>query len=121
MWGQILPLVLTLVFAAAVLVLTLVVFQLTRINAIEYVSTHGLQGANLDGARFSEASFRLASFDKADLSGALFWDADFQHATLRGARMSGAELYGVDFTGARWGEDTIWPEGIGPIEKEVIS
>ena len=78
-----------------------------------------LQGASLDGANLSDADLR-----SADLSGAKLWDANLSDANLQGANLTEAQLWGANLsdadlflanlTGAKYGDDTTWPDGFDP-------
>ncbi len=57
-------------------------------------------GADLSGAKLSDADLRRANLDGADLSGANLYGADLRRANLDGADLSGANLDGADLSGA---------------------
>jgi hypothetical protein len=59
-----------------------------------------LRGADLQGARLSNASLTLADLRDVDLSGAELWFANLQGANLEGANLSGAELWFANLQGA---------------------
>ena len=66
-------------------------------------------GQALWGANFSYANLTGANMEHTHMSGADFWYADLREANLREANLSGAA----------WDKTTVWPEGIGPLDKET--
>jgi pentapeptide repeat protein len=63
-------------------------------------------GANLAGADLSSSRCHRTSFAAADLTG-----ADLSQADLPGADLTGATLADATLAGARFDQDTKWPEG----------
>ena len=74
--------------------------------------------ANLNGAYFGWANLAEAIFCGSDLTGTNFNRANFSGAYLGWTNLTGAYLSGADFTGAHWDKNTIWPDGIGPLNDQ---
>ena len=43
---------------------------------------------------------------------------DFRRADFIGADLSAANINRADLTGAHWDKNTIWPDGIGPLNDQ---
>jgi len=97
--------------------------------------------ANWKGAQLSKADLRWqnftgADFDHATLDGAVFWGATLKNANLSHADLSHADLTGTDITGAdlseakvegacffgaRYSQETRFPDGFGnPKERGCV-
>ena len=68
------------------------------------------QPDNQKGANLSQIDFRWANFHKA-----VFSEADLDEVDFTGARFYIANFSGADLSKAVWDENTIWPDGIGPL------
>jgi uncharacterized protein YjbI with pentapeptide repeats len=74
-----------------------------------------IEAKDLSGVDLWRADLSNANLRGADLSGADLWRADLQGADLREADLSGARLIG-----ARYNENTQWPEGFYYINSGAI-
>jgi hypothetical protein len=83
----------------------------TQLHANNFLSSFGLDGADLRGAQLAEARLSGISLPSVDLSGACLAGADLTRADLHGSRLWGADLrradaaevnlYKADLKGAR--------------------
>ncbi len=79
---------------------------------------------DLNGAELGEANFTRADLSSANLTGAFLFGANMTGANMTGADLSEADLRGADLSevnltkailkGAKYNEDTKWPEDIYP-------
>ncbi len=69
-----------------------------------------LNGSNLQYANLSGATLAQADLNWADLSGATLVGANLSHANLSWANLSGANLSEANLQGAKYNEQTKWPE-----------
>lgn len=77
------------------------------------------QNANLKFARlkmaiFFEANLKGANLEEADLWKANLMSANLEGANLEGANLGGTNLQGTSLIGARYNDDTSWPEDFDP-------
>ena len=78
-----------------------------------------LSGVNLSGANLSGRNLSGADLSGADLSRARLTRADLARANLRGANLTRTNLRGANLKGAVADEETVWPEGFGPVAAGV--
>lgn len=74
-----------------------------------------LSGANLVGLSLIGADLSGATFHGTDLSG-----ANLSQSNLCGTDLSQADLSGVSLNGAKYNQDTKWPQGFDPIKARAI-
>ena len=79
-----------------------------------------LSGVNLSGANLSGRNLSGADLSGADLSRARLTRADLARANRRGANLTRTNLRGANLKGAVADEETVWPEGFGPVAAGVI-
>ena len=77
-------------------------------------------GADLSGRNLSGRNLSGADLSGADLSRARLTRADLARANLRGANLTRTNLRGANLKGAVADEETVWPEGFGPVAAGVI-
>ena len=83
---------------------------LENANAVSASLQHAdLGSVNAEGANFAGANLHGANLRRAKLRVAILRNAD-----LRNANLWEADLRGADLDGAKYGEQTRWPEGFSP-------
>jgi len=73
-----------------------------------------LTNANLPHANLPDANLYLANLTNANLTRADLYLANLTNANLTRADLTGANLTRADLTGAKYSEDTVWPDGFDP-------
>lgn len=89
-----------------------------------------LEKVDLVNARLSGSDLWSVNLKGANLEGANLWDVSLEEADLEGANLQGAELgkatlsfaklTGANLQGAKYNNDTLWPEGFNPIAAGAI-
>ena len=81
----------------------------------------GMKGLNLSGVvKLRGADLRGADLRGADLWGTNLRDANLSDANLRGANLRGNDLNWVYLHGAKYDEDTKFPDGFDPEEAGMV-
>ena len=73
-----------------------------------------LTNANIPDANLTNANLYLANLTNANLTRADLYLANLTNANLTRADLTGANLTRADLTGAKYSEDTVWPDGFDP-------